>query len=214
MSQPSMKLIATFIFSLLFSLFSITSEGQSFRKEHKNWKKNYKKTFRIDNSSPLGRVGTWRLKFFKPKSVYKITANLEMIENGTVVSFPTTTGKTMDYQPYAKAYFNVYAQPCTLIIYRSAKAIVQKAYENYLFVPFRDYTSGDESFGGGRYIDLQVSDIKDNKLVIDFNRAYNPYCAYNPAYSCPVPPAENSLPLEIRAGEKTFKRRGRAAKAQ
>ena len=137
-----------------------------------------------------------------------------MIENGPVVSFPTTTGKTMEYQPYAKALFNVYSQPCTLIVYRSAKAINQKAYENYLFVPFRDYTSGDESFGGGRYIDLQVSEIKDKKLVIDFNRAYNPYCAYNPAYSCPVPPAENSLPLEIRAGEKTFKRRGRAAKSQ
>ncbi len=214
MSHTRMKLFSTVLITVLFTLLSATSEGQSFRKEHKTWKKNYKKTFRIDNSSPLGRVGTWRLKFFKPKSVFKITANLEMIENGPVVSFPTTTGKTMEYQPYAKALFNVYSQPCTLIVYRSAKAINQKAYENYLFVPFRDYTSGDESFGGGRYIDLQVSEIKDNKLVIDFNRAYNPYCAYNPAYSCPVPPAENSLPLEIRAGEKTFNRRGRAAKVQ
>jgi uncharacterized protein (DUF1684 family) len=202
-------------FSLLLLLFAVNLIqpcAQSFKQEYKAWKKQYKKNFREDPSSPLGRIGITRLRFFKPNSNFSIPAKLEILNTSEIVSFPTTTGKTMDYIPYAKARFEVYSQPCELTIYKSAKALTQKGYENYLFIPFRDYTCGDESYGGGRYIDLQTSQIQGDKVVIDFNRAYNPYCAYNDMYSCPVPPAENSLPLEIRAGEKNYRKRGRAAK--
>jgi uncharacterized protein len=73
---------------------------------------------------------------------------------------------------------------------------------NRLFVPFRDKTSGKETYGAGRYIDLNKR--ASNEYILDFNRAYNPYCAYSPYYSCPLPPGENSLPVEIKAGEKLF----------
>ena len=96
------------------------------------------------------------------------------------------------------------------MVYKNDKALENDAVQYFLYIPFRDYTCRDECYGGGRYIDLLASDVKDNKLVIDFNRAYNPYCAYNEMYSCPVPPAENSLPLEVRVGEKKYKKLGRA----
>jgi uncharacterized protein (DUF1684 family) len=189
-------------------------DAQSFKKEYRVWKKGYKRNFRIDESSPLGRIGVSRLRFFKPRANYRTTADLILTSSKEIISFPTTTGKTMEYVAFAKAVFRIYEQPCTLTVYKSAKALLNETYENFLFVPFRDYTSGDESYGGGRYIDLLASDVKGNKLIVDFNRAYNPYCAYNELYSCPVPPAENSLPLEIRAGEKKFRKRGRAARNQ
>ncbi|RMI26826.1 MAG: DUF1684 domain-containing protein [Calditrichaeota bacterium] len=76
-------------------------------------------------------------------------------------------------------------------------------YEDYLFLGFTDETSGKETYGGGRYIDLVEN--PQNHYVVDFNLAYNPYCAYNPNYSCAIPPEENHLPFPVRAGEKIFK---------
>ena len=70
-----------------------------------------------------------------------------------------------------------------------------------LFLPFQD--SSADSYGGGRYLDIRTGDIRDGKLVLDFNRCYNPYCAYKEGYSCPIPPVENRLPVAIEAGEKT-----------
>jgi uncharacterized protein (DUF1684 family) len=78
------------------------------------------------------------------------------------------------------------------------------AYKNLLFLPFNDSSNGDSSYGGGRYIDLDVNHIVNKQITIDFNKAYNPYCAYSDGYRCPVPPQENRLSIEILAGEKLF----------
>jgi uncharacterized protein (DUF1684 family) len=77
-------------------------------------------------------------------------------------------------------------------------------YKNYLFVPFKDMTNGKETYGGGRYLDLETTDIQNDSVILDFNKAYNPYCAYSNGYSCPIPPKENHLAVSIEAGEKTF----------
>jgi uncharacterized protein len=78
-------------------------------------------------------------------------------------------------------------------------------YKNYLFLPFTDATTGIETYESGRYIDLQINDIKNNEVLIDFNKAYNPYCAYvSGVYNCPVPPKENHLIVAILAGEKIY----------
>jgi uncharacterized protein len=89
-----------------------------------------------------------------------------------------------------------------LNIYRNIDLSKKKEYKNYLFLPFLDLTSGNESYGGGRYIDMRIP--KGNIITIDFNKAYNPYCAYNHKYSCPVVPDENNLNIEIKAGVKKF----------
>ena len=77
-------------------------------------------------------------------------------------------------------------------------------YKNYLFIPFTDLTTGDESYGSGRYMDFTTDSIQSNKLTLDFNKAYNPYCAYAIGFHCPLPPKENFLKVAIIAGEKVF----------
>ena len=85
-----------------------------------------------------------------------------------------------------------------MIIYQSDPPI--EGYETSLFLPFMDETNGETSYGGGRYLDLEISDIQSNDVWIDFNQAYNPYCAYSSYYNCPIPPANNYLDIEIKAG--------------
>jgi hypothetical protein len=77
-------------------------------------------------------------------------------------------------------------------------------YKNYLFIPFTDVTNGTDTYEGGRYIDISTSDIRDNKLTLDFNKAYNPYCCYTNGYNCPIPPKENELTIAVNAGEMKY----------
>ena len=109
--------------------------------------------------------------------------------------FRTVTNEALAYL-YAKLFFHPDKEKIT-------EELIKGYYENYLFIPFRDITSGDETYGGGRYLDFRIPET--DSVTIDFNLSYNPYCAYNHKYSCPIPPAENSLPVKILAGEKTYK---------
>jgi uncharacterized protein (DUF1684 family) len=79
-------------------------------------------------------------------------------------------------------------------------------YKNYLFVPFKDLSSGKETYGGGRYLDFETTAIKEDLVILDFNKAYNPYCAFSSGFSCPIPPKENHLNVRVEAGEKNFKK--------
>ncbi len=114
----------------------------------------------------------------------------------------TTTDRLPEYIKYGIVTFDLFNKSYNLNIYRNLDIIDREGYEDYLFLPFLDNTNGDESYGGGRYIDLDVTE--EDNLVIDFNSAYNPYCTYNEKYSCPIVPRENYLPLEINAGVKAF----------
>jgi hypothetical protein len=100
--------------------------------------------------------------------------------------------------------FQVNGTDLSLVVYQNEQLMQDTAFENYLFLPFTDLTNGEESYGGGRYLDLEISKLKNNSILIDFNKAYNPYCAYASGYNCPVPPRENNLPIAIRAGEKVY----------
>lgn len=92
-----------------------------------------------------------------------------------------------------------------LNLYQSQDLLQNEQYKTYLFLPFTDATTGKESYHAGRYIDLKMEDIIDGKVVIDFNKAYNPYCAYvTGRYNCPIPPSENNLSIAIIAGEKDY----------
>jgi uncharacterized protein (DUF1684 family) len=85
-----------------------------------------------------------------------------------------------------------------LNVYQSHTLREKEGYKDYLFLPFTDLTNGNETYGSGRYIDLRIPERET--IIIDFNKAYNPYCAYNYGYACPIPPKENKLKVEIRAG--------------
>src|SRR5690606_22205799 len=100
--------------------------------------------------------------------------------------------------------FQLKGKEYQLNVYQGQDLMKEEGYEDYLFLPFIDDTNGEESYGGGRYIDLRIPE--GDSMVIDFNSAYNPYCAYNEKYSCPIVPRENYVDTEVRAGVKAYKK--------
>lgn len=137
-------------------------------------------------------------------SEMRVVARFEKLQDTAGFIMKTSGAKTQRYFRYGRLHFTLFRKQLTLTIYQGEKQLNDSAYKNYLFVPFTDQTSGELSYGGGRYLDFTTEDIKNDLLLLDFNKAYNPYCAYAKGYNCPVPPAENDLPVPIPAGEASF----------
>lgn len=143
--------------------------------------------------------------FFTVNEKYKVTADFEETNNSKWFSMETSGAIKKTFRVHGILHFSINDTAVSLNIYRSQNLMNIAEYKNHLFLPFTDITSGEETYAAGRYIDLDISDIKNNKLVIDFNKSYNPYCAYvSGKYNCPIPPKENQLPVAIPAGEKIF----------
>jgi uncharacterized protein (DUF1684 family) len=136
------------------------------------------------------------LAYFPIDPVYRVPAALKPATDDTVVQMPTSTGTQRQMRRAGTLAFMLKGQPLTLTAFIEANAPDM----NRLFVPFSDMTSGTETYPAGRYLDLDRS--KTGVYVVDFNRAYHPYCYYNPTWDCPYPPAENRLKIPVRAGEK------------
>ena len=143
------------------------------------------------------------LDFFPIDSNYRIEATFELNKNPKLFEMPTTTDRLPIYKTYGVATFNFNGEKYQLQVYQNQELILKPEYKDYLFIPFMDKTNGNESYGGGRYLDLETQ--KGDIIILDFNKAYNPYCAYNYKYSCPIPPLENHLDISIKAGVKAFK---------
>jgi uncharacterized protein (DUF1684 family) len=142
------------------------------------------------------------LDFFPIDSKFAVLAKFTRSENGKVFKMKTTGARLPEYKKYGELHFTIDGQPLKLNVYQNIELSKKKGFEDYLFLPFSDLTSGKETYIGGRYIDMHFP--KSDTVLIDFNSAYNPYCAYNHKYSCPLVPLENDLPIEIRAGVKKF----------
>ncbi|MEG0850474.1 DUF1684 domain-containing protein [Flavobacterium plurextorum] len=142
------------------------------------------------------------LDFYPINEKYFVNARFEKAENEKVFEMKTTGTRTPKYVKYGTIYFTIDGIEMQLNVYRNIELSKQEKYKDHLFLPFSDLTCGKESYIGGRYIDLKIP--KGNTIAIDFNQAYNPYCAYNHKYSCPIVPLENDLKIEIKAGVKTF----------
>jgi hypothetical protein len=135
------------------------------------------------------------LKYFPPDPEYVVPASLQPARERTVVEMPTSTGKIRQQQRVGVLEFTLKGQPLTLGAFVEAGADI-----NRLFVPFSDMTSATETYPAGRYLELDRT--PSGVYTIDFNKAYNPYCYYNPDFDCPIPPRESRLPVPIRAGER------------
>ena len=161
--------------------------------------------FANEEESPLTEEGIkdfTELDFFTIDSTYKVIAKFELDKNPRLFEMPTTTERKPIYKTFGTATFELEGKELILHIYQNQDLIKKPDYTNHLFIPFTDQTNGSESYGGGRYIVVEIP-IGDS-IVIDFNRSYNPYCAYNDKYSCPIPPKENDLVIEIKAGIKAY----------
>ena len=135
------------------------------------------------------------LSYFEPDPALVISGHIEPSPVTEDLLMPTSTGEEVGYQRYGVAHFTIDGAPAQLTLFASEG-------DRDLFVPFRDATSGKETYGAGRY--LEVTRPREHLVELDFNYAYNPYCAYSEAYSCPLPPLENWLKVPIRAGEKVY----------
>jgi uncharacterized protein (DUF1684 family) len=142
------------------------------------------------------------LDFYPINENFFVNAKFEKAKNEKVFEMKTTGARTPKYIKYGTIFFTLNGVEMQLNVYRNIELSKQKEYKNHLFLPFSDLTCGKESYIGGRYIDLKIP--KGDTIAVDFNQAYNPYCAYNHKYSCPLVPLENDLKVEIKAGVKTF----------
>ena len=153
-----------------------------------------------DPDSPLNPEQRSRfagLRYFpeRPDLVFEVPVDESGPDVGERVSLRTSDGQTKWFARAGRIRFEVGGQPVTLSVFKDLE-------RGRFFLPFRDGTSGEESYGGGRYLDPRAR--PDGTLVVDFNYAYNPYCAYGDGWSCPIPPPENMTPVRIEAGEQAF----------
>ncbi|MCU0450636.1 MAG: DUF1684 domain-containing protein [Bernardetiaceae bacterium] len=162
--------------------------------------------FKSDDDSPIAeadRPSFAGLAYFAADESYRVEAQLEMLQDSQAIEMPTTTGETRKLKRFAKATFQLGGEPHTLVLFHYEDGGDEEA----LFLPFADRTNGQQTYEMGRYLDIAKANLKGGRVIIDFNLAYNPYCAYSEEYSCPVPPPENRLKISILAGEKSFKKK-------
>lgn len=162
--------------------------------------------FQNPETSPLPdryRKDFESLDFFQPDTSFRVIASLERTVDAIPFMMPTTTDRLSEEVVYGIAHFTLNGNKFSLEVYQNLELEETEGYEDYLFLPFLDNTNGEETYTGGRYLDLEIPE--GNSIILDFNRAYNPYCAYNKKYSCPIVPKRNSLDTKIRAGVKSFK---------
>lgn len=133
------------------------------------------------------------LRYFPENPALRFELPVEPLAQRETIVMQTTTGEHQPFLRYGSIHFVVDGQPATLTVY---------ANEHGYFLPFADSLAGAETYGAGRYLDVEP--LPDGRLLVDFNLAYNPYCAYNEEWSCPITPAENRLTIPIRAGEQSF----------
>lgn len=144
------------------------------------------------------------LDFFKFDAGLVVEAQLKRTPDTPFFKMKTTTDRVSEERVFGVLSFDINGKTYELNVYQGKELMTTEGYEDYLFLPFLDETNGETTYGGGRYIDLRIPE--GNTITIDFNTAYNPLCAYNEKYSCPIVPRQNYLKLKIEAGVKTFKK--------
>lgn len=183
---------------------ALSANGQSYTDSIVAFRKHYTAELLADKRHPIRPSQVRYLNFFTPDTKYRVWASFTMSAGSKPFLVPTHSGKQKPFREYGTLLFTLNSSEYVLHVYQSVDLINDAAHRDDLFLPFNDETNYETSYPGGRYIDLTTNDIVDNKVLLDFNKCYNPYCAYADGFSCPVPPSENSLHVEIRAGEKMF----------
>lgn len=200
-SKKILKIIGAIVVVLILAYSFMPSVWITYEQKILNHQAEVNEFMKDDPESPLPdstRSSFRSLNFYPPNSDFKVEASLDILDDEEVISMGTSDGKTRKYLRFAYADFELAGSQNRLTLLQP----MDDESDDVLFLPFNDLTNGEETYGGGRYLDLEIPD--DNKLTIDFNLAYNPYCVYSNDYSCPLPPAENRLTIPITAGEKNF----------
>lgn len=196
---------------VLFCCFGFSAFGQTGTQDKVAavilFQKHLNEEFRSEEESPLSpkdREHFVSLDFFSIDTTFNVMADFVRTPYETPFEMETSTDRRPVYVKYGEVYFDLKGKEYKLNVYQSQELKKTNEYRDYLFLPFTDPTNGKTSYSGGRYIDLSIP--QSNRIRIDFNQAYNPYCAYSGNYSCPVPPKENDLEVPVTAGVKAYKK--------
>jgi len=198
-----MKILLHFVF--LFVVSSTFSQEKFDKSVSEAFQNNLNKEFAEVDKSPLtqeDRSHFKSLEFFPIDEKFAVVATFVKSKGEKSFEMKTTTSRTPMYIKYGELHFKLEGKDFKLDVFQNLDLMKKKGFKDNLFLPFSDLTSGNESYIGGRYIDMKIP--KGDTILIDFNQAYNPYCAYNPKYSCPIVPLQNDLMIEIKAGVKKF----------
>ncbi|PHS07158.1 MAG: hypothetical protein COA88_09175 [Kordia sp.] len=198
-----MKQLLLFIVLISCSLRAQNTEAI---KEIKAHQEEQNTQFMTKGESPLTEIDRKDFKgleFFNIDLNYRVEARLKRTPKTTFFEMKTTTSRVSEERIYGVLSFKIDGKEYKLNVYQGKALMTNEEYKDYLFLPFTDLTNGETSYGGGRYIDLTIP--KEDTILLDFNKAYNPYCSYNSRYSCPIPPSENHLEIDVIAGVKKYK---------
>jgi uncharacterized protein (DUF1684 family) len=196
----------TIIAISLFMVFLPLQTDSDYISEIKTWQSEMNAEFASPKESPLeeeDRLSFTGLDFYKIDSTYRVKAKLKLDLQKKKFAMKTTTSRLPVYANYGVASFKLHGRKFKINIYQNVALSLKEEYKDYLFMLFTDKTSGVTSYAGGRYLDLRIPK-KGEDFIIDFNKAYNPYCAYSHKYSCPIPPEEDYFDIEIKAGVKKW----------
>jgi uncharacterized protein len=187
---------------IYYSLNDAKPSASAYFAQLNKFRRDKNQAFRQGENSPLETQQKTQfdsLKYYPGDRTLAVAVTFTRNAKPDTTLLPMSDNKTEKYLRWGVAKFDINNAPQQLLLFLKANGT-----DSTLFVPFTDLTNGHDTYGGGRYLDAPIPRLDETALTLDFNRAYNPYCAYNNAYSCPVPPAENRLQVAIAAGEKSF----------
>ena len=186
---------------LVYSFLPSTSSKADYIQIVINKRQEIEQFMRHDPDSPFikkGKVEFKGLKYFDIDPTFRVYATVKLLENPELITIAMSDGSQENYFRYAIASFDLVDESQTLTLLKSEKHWS----ENWVFLPFYDETSALETYGGGRYLNIDYNG--ESAMIIDFNLCYNPYCAYTDTYRCPFPPTENHITVAVKAGEKIY----------
>ena len=187
---------------IYYSLSDTKPSASAYLAQLNKFRRDKNQAFRQGENSPLETAQKTQfdsLKYYPGDRTLAVAVKFTRNEKPDTALLQMSDNKTEKYLRWGTAKFEINNAPQQLLLFLKANGT-----DSTLFVPFTDLSNGHDTYGGGRYLDTTIPRLDETALTLDFNRAYSPYCAYNNAYSCPVPPAENRLRVAIPAGEKSF----------
>jgi uncharacterized protein (DUF1684 family) len=190
-----------FLFIILLGIIGIVfyslSGSESYADSIKKQRETFEQNLKAEKDSPIATLKDFAgIKYFEADKNFIIDADFQAITSSEKGMILMTDSTQSEVEKVGNATFSIDGKSFTVSLFDEGE---------YFLLPFRDLTSGKETYGGGRFINIPKDKLKDNKLEIDFNNAHNFYCAYNESFICPIPPKENFIAAEIRVGEKKYK---------
>lgn len=211
MMKNAMKRLLWMVVATYLAAQTVQAQAADWKSEVQKFQAELNRQYADPKDSPLDsldRIDFKRHQFYPIRTRYRVAATCIPTPDQQPFEMPTVSGKTKTFVQACLLVFELNGRKDTLAAYRNIKLSEQAAYEDYLFIPFKDYSSGFKSYGGGRYIDWEMaadSLTAPRQVHLDFNQCYNPYCAYSTGWNCPIPPQENYVDSKVHAGVRRWK---------